>query len=253
MNVRGLFISSLILALTACDNQPEEQPIFRSTIDGDHPIAIVMTDKLLTWGEQGGMPVGARRRMLEASIPILSRTWNPMAQGSVQIITVDLDDNTVMVDEDTQQGPCQKFNFSMWSVPGQPAIFVCPNYIFCRTETDTKTLYGPAGCIVHLMHELGHVLGAGINGDSTNPKRGHVSQKGRPLHGGGPVMAGWGSDSSSAALRDWTEDEDEPCICNEGSECEGGGMGGRCIIKMAAPAARGALTMPFIMSNVIGD
>lgn len=173
---------------------------FRSEVDGDRPLQLQATPKLMAWAADS--PMGARARLLESALPQASALWNPRAAGPVQTIPVDFDDST--------DGACAKNNFMLFSIPGQAAIWVCPRWIFCVHEHDS-TLYGAQGCLLHLAHELGHVLGA----------RQHAQQGDRALHGGGSVMCSWSSDCADPKLTDFTN-EDVALICGDG------GHGGRC-------------------------
>lgn len=178
-------------------------PAFRSAVDGSRPILLLESDKLKRWASGIGKPAGARQRMLEIALPWVSTLWLPNAVGAVQPIPVDLDDDP--------DGPCAREHYSLWSTPGQPAIWVCPVWIHCKVEGD-GTLYGQAGCNLELAHELGHVLGA----------RKHAAQGARSPHQSGPVMCGWQSDCIDPKRTDFSADEDVPLICGDG------GHGGRC-------------------------
>ena len=176
---------------------------FRSAVDGSRPIVLVDTAKLRQWASGIGKPAGARQRMLEVALPWVSTLWLPHAVGAAQLIPVDLDD--------APDGPCVREKYSLWSTPGQPAIWVCPVWLHCTAEGD-RTLYGQAGCNLELAHELGHVLGA----------RKHAAQGARGLHRSGPVMCGWESDCIDPTRTDFSDDEDVPLICGDG------GHGERC-------------------------
>lgn len=215
--------------------------VFRSAINGDLPIAIVMSEKLLTWADGSGMQLGARRRMLEASIPIVSRMWNPKAQGSVQIVTVDLDDNTELLDPAMPSNPCVDKGYSLWAVPGQPHIFICPKWIFCRDERNSQnsSLYGLPGCVLQLAHELGHVLGSQF----------HAEQNGRPRHTSGPPLCGWASDCIDPKLTDFTKEDEWGDNMKFRGICGDGGWNGRC----GQRPMLGSAPMPMSRAYVIGD
>ena len=124
---------------------------FQSEVDGDRPIRIVESEKVRAWASGIGKPAGARQRMLDVALPVVSHMWNVHPAGAEQLLPFDLDD--------APEGPCVKQRLSLWSIPGKPQIFACPAWIECSIEGD-RSLYGQAGCNLALAHELGHVLGA---------------------------------------------------------------------------------------------
>jgi hypothetical protein len=211
-NSKPLFTVGIVLILSCGNPSPISAPLkFTSDLDGNRPIQIVVDADFTEWARTTGFPIGIRTEWFAEIIPIVNTKWNPFASGPVQTIHLHIDNNTTFLDANGI-GPCKKNGFTSWSIPGKSDIWICPDTKVCSDDLDPKTINGKKGCLIMLLHELGHCLGA----------RGHVMQNGRDLHQSGPIICNWSFDCSSPSLTDYT-DEDVALIC------EDGGHGGRCI------------------------